>query len=110
MKFRTLAFGALAALAVSGSASAQTESLSFSIENNSEYVITAIYYGQSSGDDWSDDILTGVIGTGDTVEITIDDGLEGCMYDFAYEFDDGDTYIERVNMCELDGTVHEFSS
>ncbi|MBX9615741.1 MAG: hypothetical protein Q8S03_10035 [Brevundimonas sp.] len=102
-----LTVAAVAALALP--AAAQTDSVSFSIENNSSATIDSILYGQSSSDEWSDNILDYQVEPGDSVEITIDDGLEDCMYDFYYTFDDGSDYVERVDMCEIDGTTHEFT-
>ena len=102
-----LTVAAIAALA--GPAVAQTGAVSFSIENNSEHTIDAILYGQSSSDEWSDNILDVQVEPGDTVEVTVDDDLEDCMYDFAYSFDDGSAYVERVDMCEINGTTYEFT-
>ena len=102
-----LTVAAIAALAVP--AVAQTGAVSFSIENNSEHTIDAILYGQSSSDEWSENILDVQVEPGDTVEVTVDDDLEDCMYDFAYSFDDGSAYVERVDMCEINGTTYEFT-
>ncbi len=30
------------------------------------------------------------------------------MYDFYYTFDDGSDYVERVDMCQINGEVYEF--
>lgn len=102
-----LTVAAVAAFALP--AAAQTGSVSFSIENNSPATIDSILYGQSSSDEWSNNILDYQVEPGETVEITIDDGLEDCMYDFYYTFDDGSDFVERVNMCEIDGTTFEFT-
>ena len=91
-----LAAAAFAAFALP--ASAQTGSVSFSILNSSDATIDSILYGQSSSDEWSDNILDYQVEPGDTVEITIDDGLEDCMYDFYYIFDDGSDCVE-VDCC-----------
>lgn len=104
----SLAAFAAAAL-FSTAALAQTESVSFSIENNSSSTIESIQYGQSSDDTWSDNILDYQVEPGMSVDVVVDDGLEGCMYDFMYNFDDGESYAERVDMCELDGSTHEFT-
>ena len=104
-----LTVAAVAALTAPAAASAQTDSVSFSIHNESSATLAMIYYGESSSDEWSDDILQGVVEPGETVEITVDDGLEECEYDFHYVFDDGGEYTEmNVDMCELDGTEHVF--
>ena len=100
---------AVAALAIPVAASAQTGAVSFVIHNNSDATIDAIVYGQSSSDEWSDNILDVQAEPGDSVEITIDDDLEDCMYDFAYSFDDGTAYVERVDMCEINGETYEFT-
>ncbi len=107
---RNLFLTAAAIVAFASSAAAQTESVSFSIHNNSDKTVESILYGQSSSDTWSDNILDYQVEPGDTVEITVDDGLEDCMYDFYYTFDDGTDYVERVDMCEIDGTVYEFTN
>ena len=106
---RSLLMTVAVAAAIAVPAVAQTGAVSFSIENNSEHTIDAILYGQSSSDEWSDNILDVVVEPGDTVEVTVDDELEDCMYDFAYSFDDGSAYAERVDMCEIDGTTYEFT-
>lgn len=104
-----LTIAAVAALAVPAAASAQTGSVSFVVYNHSDATIDSIVYGQSSSDEWSDNILDYQAEPGDRVEVTIDDGLEDCMYDFYYTFDDGSDYVERVDMCEIDGEVYEFT-
>ena len=107
---------ALAGLATAGlllaAGAAQAEvTLGFSIENNSSSTITNIYYGPSSSQNWSDDILEGVISPGETVEVSVTDNLPDCDYDFSYTFSDGSEYTEyHVNMCEIDGTVHQFTN
>lgn len=109
MRNLLLAAAAIVALGAPAAASAQTEAVSFSIRNDSSATLAMIYYGESSSSEWSDDILDGVIEPGDTVEITVDDGLEECEYDFHYVFDDGGEYTEmNVDMCEIDGEEHVF--
>ncbi len=105
--FLTLA--AVAALAVPAAAAAQNGAVSFTVHNNSDATIDSILYGQSSSDEWSDNILDYQAEPGDSVEVTIDDNLEDCMYDFYYTFDDGSDYVERVDMCEINGEVFEFT-
>lgn len=109
MRKMFLTVAAIAALAAPAAASAQTESVSFTIHNNSEATIDSILYGQSSSDEWSDNILEQEAKPGDSVEVTIDDDLEDCMYDFYYTFDDGSDFVERVDMCEINGETFEFT-
>lgn len=109
MRHLFLTAAAVVALAVPAAASAQTESVSFTVHNNSDATIDSILYGQSSSDEWSDNILDYQAEPGDSVEVTIDDDLEDCMYDFYYTFDDGSDYVERVDMCEINGGTFEFT-
>ena len=110
MNIRNLVMACAAiAMLVPAAASAQTEAVSFSVDNKTDKTIATIFYGQSSSDEWSDDILSGVIEPGETLEVTVDDDLSDCMYDFQYTFDDGSDYVERVNMCEIDGETFEFT-
>lgn len=103
-------FAALVAAALfATAASAQSESVSFSIQNNSDLTIESIQYGESSDDSWSGNILDYQVEPGDTVDIVVDDGLDGCDYDFLYNFDNGDYYVERVDMCEINGSGFEFT-
>ncbi len=104
-----VAVAAIAALSMPVAAFAQTGAVSFSINNNTDKTITAIYYGQSSSDDWSDNILDWQAEPSHSVEVTIDDELEDCMYDFWYTFDDGSDFIERVDMCEINGETFQFT-
>jgi hypothetical protein len=105
-----VAMAAIVVLAAPVAASAKSDPLTFSIQNNSRATIDSIVYGQSSDDDWSDNILQEYIEPGDTVEVTVDDALDGCMYDFFYTFDDGSDFVERVNMCEINGETYEFTN
>ena len=111
MTVRTFAAAiAAATLLLPAMASAQTASVSFTIHNNSDSTVDSILYGQSSSDEWSDNILDYQVEPGDAVEVTVDDDLEDCMYDFYYTFDDGSDYVERVDMCEINGTTYEFNN
>ncbi len=110
MNIRTIAAAFAVAAILPVAASAQTESVSFSIENNYDATIDSVFYGESSSEEWSDNILEGEIAPGETMEVVIDDGLEDCEYDFHYTFDDGSDYTEmNVDLCELNGSVHEFT-
>ncbi len=104
-----LTVAAIAALAIPAAASAQTSAVSFTIHNNSSATIESIFYGQSSSDEWSDNILDWQAEPGQSVEVTIDDELADCMYDFWYTFDDGSEYVERVDMCEINGETFQFT-
>lgn len=84
---------------------AQTASVSFELTNRTGYTLTHIYISLPSNDSWEEDILGDqVVENGETVEITVDDGLEACEYDLRYDFSDGDSLIEEsVDLCAIDG-------
>ena len=100
-----------ACLAVSlfaSGASAQTESVSFELTNNTGFTLTHIYISLPSTDSWEEDILGDqVVGEGETVVISVDDGLPECKYDIRYDFEDGDSLVEKsVDMCEINGSEY----
>ena len=109
MRHLITTLAAVAVIAVPSLASSQTAAVSFTIQNNSTATIDSILYGEASSDQWSDNILDYQAEPGDSVRITIDDDLEDCEYDFYYTFDDGSDYVERVDMCEIDGGTFEFT-
>jgi len=92
-------------LALSVASVAQAREVSFDIINNTGYSLTAIYTGPSSYDDWGGNILNGRARHGDSVSISIQlREPRECLYDFRYEFSDGDSYEEySINVCQIDG-------
>lgn len=100
------AAGAAAAIAfAAGAASAQTESVSFRLENNTGAVLVALHISDTGTNDWEEDVLdVDVVMPGESVDVTIDDGLSDCEYDVRADFSDGDTIdVRGVDFCELDG-------
>ena len=64
-------------------AKAQTESVTFTLINNTSRVLEEFYASPPSTSDWEEDILgVDVLAPGESTEITIDDGREDCNYDF----------------------------
>lgn len=87
-------------------ASAQvTEPVTFTLNNNTEHVLVALYISVPSTNEWEEDIFgDGVLAAGDSVDVTIDDNLDDCEYDLKAVFEDGDEAIlGSENFCELDG-------
>ena len=97
--------GLAAALAFAAGVHAQTESVSFTLENSTSEVLVALHISHTGTNQWEDDILdVDVVGAGESVNVTIDDGLSDCEYDVRADFSDGDTIdVRGVNFCELDG-------
>lgn len=108
MKTRIIAAlvaGAFAVAAPVATLAQTTEPVSFTLNNQTEHVLVALYISVPSTDEWEEDIFgSGVLGAGDSVEVTIDDNLADCEYDLKAVFEDGDEAIlGSENFCELDG-------
>lgn len=82
-----------------------TEPVTFTLNNQTEHVLTALFISKVSTNEWEEDIFgSDVLGAGDSVEVTIDDDLPDCEYDLKAVFEDGDEAIlGSENFCELDG-------
>lgn len=106
MRIRTFvaAFAASAAL-LAPTAQAQSESIDFKLTNHTEQVLTALFISLPSTSEWEEDIFgADVLGSGESIDISIDDGLPECIYDIRADFSDGDSVqVAEVNFCELDG-------
>lgn len=91
--------------------SAAQDAVSFELTNKTRYTLTHIYISVPSSNSWEEDILGNqVVESGETVVITVDDGLEDCKYDIRYDFSDGDSVIENaVDLCEINGSEYEIS-
>ena len=82
-----------------------TEPVTFTLNNQTEHVLTALFISKVSTNDWEEDIFgADVLGAGESIEVTIDDNLPDCEYDLKAVFEDGDEAIlGSENFCELDG-------
>lgn len=87
------------------SAIAQTDPINFTLTNDTEYTLTHLYISLPSTNSWEEDIFgADVLAPGETFDISIDDGLDECVYDIRADFEDGDSIqIGSVDFCELDG-------
>lgn len=90
---------------LASSAGAQTDPINFTLTNDTEYTLTHLYISLPSTDEWEEDIFgADVLAPGETFNISIDDGLDECVYDIRADFEDGDSIqIAEVDFCELDG-------
>ncbi|WP_157072363.1 hypothetical protein [Brevundimonas bacteroides] len=91
---------------LASSAGAQTDPINFTLTNDTEYTLTHLYISLPSTDEWEEDIFgDDVLAPGETFNISIDDGLDECVYDIRADFEDGDSIqIAEVDFCELDGS------
>ncbi|NCS24138.1 MAG: hypothetical protein GPI96_06310 [Microcystis aeruginosa BS13-02] len=86
------------------------EDITFTLENKTKVNMTEFYASPSGVKSWENDILgDDVLGSGEQVEININDERTTCNYDFKAKFADGDV-VEKydVNICELAGGSYEF--
>lgn len=100
------AAAALAFTVAASSASAQTGPLDFTLNNNTDGVVVQIFISVPSTNEWEEDILgSDVVGSGESVHITIDDGLEDCEYDIKVVYDDStpDLVVMGVDFCAVNG-------
>ncbi|MBD2576952.1 hypothetical protein [Oscillatoria sp. FACHB-1406] len=107
--FRNLVGHSLTAAALSTSVlafapnrvSAQTESVTFKLVNNTDLILNEFYASPPSTDEWEEDILgVDTLDSSSSVPITINDGREDCLYDFKSVFEDGQVVVsENVYVC-----------
>lgn len=105
MRIRNLVAALAASVLLAPTAMAQTDPIDFTLTNNTEHVLTALFISLPSTDEWEEDIFgADVLGSGESMDISIDDGLAECVYDIRADFSDGDSVqVAEVNFCELDG-------
>ncbi|HYC68045.1 hypothetical protein [Brevundimonas sp.] len=105
MRIHRFAAAFVAVALFAPTAMAQSASIDFTLNNETDHVLTRLFISLPSTDNWEEDILgEDVLGAGESIEISIDDGLPECVYDIRADFDDGDSVqVARVNFCELDG-------
>lgn len=106
MMHRLLGAVTLSLTLMAPAAHAQTDSISFTLTNNTERTLRSLYISLPSTDSWEEDIFgADVLEPGDTFTISIDDGLPECEYDVRADFTDGDVIdIRGVDFCALDGS------
>lgn len=104
---RFIAAACLAAFMATGASAAQ-DGVSFELTNETGYTLTQIYISLPSSNSWEEDILGDqVVENGETVVISVDDGLEDCKYDIRYDFSDGDSVVENaVDLCAINGSEY----
>ena len=77
----------------------------FTIANATSHTLTHLYISPAAAKDWDQDILGNqVLSAGESGLVSIEDGVESCMYDFKADFDDGDSIeVGGVDICKLEG-------
>jgi hypothetical protein len=102
---RLFAAAALSAMLLAPAASAQNDSIDFTLTNNTERTLLSLYISLPSTNSWEEDIFgADVLSPGDTFNISINDELPECVYDIKAVFTDStEIDIRQVDFCELDG-------
>jgi FlaG/FlaF family flagellin (archaellin) len=100
---KKIAAGLALAFALAGVVNASALDRRVQINNQSSYDIYEFYASNTGEENWQEDILgDGVLLSGESVLINIDDGSGYCKYDFKAVFEDGDEAISADNnVCEL---------
>jgi uncharacterized membrane protein len=105
MRIRSFAAALVASALLAPAAMAQSAPIGFTLTNSTDNVLMRLYISLPATDEWEEDILgDDVLGGGESLEISIDDGLPECVYDIRADFDDGESVqVGQVDFCELDG-------
>ena len=109
-KFLSVA-GALALLTFSTVPSSAAD-LVFTLKNGTQSVLTHFYSSPVGTNNWEEDVFgEQVLGSGESMQITIADGRDVCKYDMRFEFDEGsnlDTTEDTQDLCAMGSyTIHE---
>jgi hypothetical protein len=88
-----------------GAAEQGVPKVAFKIENATSLTLTHLYLSPAASDTWDRDILGDQTApAGATIDVTIDDGVESCMYDLRARFENDETMdVRGVNICEIEG-------
>lgn len=98
---------ALVALAASASAASACnrgrESCSFTLFNNTSYVLNSFWASPVRVNKWEEDILgRQTLSSGGEVNVNLSDRRPDCIYDFRFSFEGGDEVTRKsVNICKL---------
>ncbi|GAB4344791.1 MAG: hypothetical protein Fur0042_08930 [Cyanophyceae cyanobacterium] len=99
--------GALLAvpLAIAAAVPALAQDLMVEVHNESSGTIEGLYVVPAGAGDWGDNLLEGVMGPDDAVEVSIEDDETICEYEIYAVYDDGGDYEDTVDLCETEAIV-----
>ncbi|MFC5343535.1 hypothetical protein ACETK8_09865 [Brevundimonas staleyi] len=91
--------------AATGESAEGVQSVSFKVDNATTHTLTHLFISPAASDTWNRDILGDqTAAPGATIDVTIDDDVESCMYDFRAHFDnDADLDVRGIDVCKLEG-------
>jgi hypothetical protein len=89
------------ALAIGVAAPAAAEDLVITINNTSSMALVQFFTSPTEVNEWEEDVFgDGVLPAGNTVDVTIADGREQCIYDLKFVMEGGQEIIGTQDMCE----------
>jgi hypothetical protein len=79
------------------------ETCTFKLFNNTSFKLQSFWASPARVSKWESDILgRKVLLAGREISVNMSDNRPDCIYDFKFQFDDGDTIIRKaVNVCKL---------
>ena len=91
---------ALAAILAAAALPAAASDLSYSLTNASSLTIVEFYASPADEGRWDEDLLAaGVLPPGETGTLTIAGGSDQCSTDLRFVMEDGQEFVERVDIC-----------
>jgi hypothetical protein len=89
------------ALCLTAAAPAMAEDLVITINNGSSKAVVQFFTSPTDVDKWEEDVFgDGVLPPGNTLDVTIADGREQCVYDLKFVMEGGQELIGTQDMCE----------
>ncbi len=96
MKFKSI----IVALSMTVAAPAFAQDLTITIENTSSMALAQFFTSPADVDEWEEDVFgDGVLPSGNTIDVTIADGREQCVYDLKFVMESGQEIVGTQDMC-----------
>jgi hypothetical protein len=81
-------------------APAFAQDLTITIENTSSMALAQFFTSPADVDEWEEDVFgDGVLPSGNTIDVTIADGREQCVYDLKFVMESGQEIVGTQDMC-----------
>jgi hypothetical protein len=93
---------ALTALLAAAALPAAASDVSYLLTNASSLIIVEFYASPADEGRWGDDLLaSGILLPGDTGTLTITGGSDQCSTDLRFVMEDGQEFVETVDICGM---------
>jgi hypothetical protein len=91
----------IVAASMIAAAPAFAEDLVITINNTSSLALAQFFTSPADVGDWEEDVFgDGILPPGNTVDVTIADGREQCIYDLKFVMESGQEIVGTQDMCE----------